>query len=44
MELLLAVAKEEGTAILMATHDMQMVQHFPGRILEVVDGRLIERN
>lgn len=44
MELLLAVAKEEGTAILMATHDMQMVQYFPGRILEVVDGRLIERN
>ena len=44
MELLLAVAKEEGTAILMATHDMQMVQHFPGIILEVVDGRLIERN
>lgn len=44
MELLLAVAKEEGTAILMATHDMQMVQHFPGRILEVVDGRLIDRN
>ena len=44
MELLLAVAKEEGTAILMATHDMQMVQHFPGRILEVVDGRLIGRN
>jgi cell division transport system ATP-binding protein len=44
MELLLAVAKEEGTAILMATHDMQMVQHFPGRILEVVDGLLIDRN
>jgi lipoprotein-releasing system ATP-binding protein len=44
MELLLAVAKEENTAILMATHDMQMVQHYPGRILEVLDGKLIERN
>lgn len=43
MELLLAVAKEENTAILMATHDMQMVAHFPGRILEVVDGQVIER-
>jgi cell division transport system ATP-binding protein len=32
MELLLAVAKEENTDILMATHDMQMVAHFPGRI------------
>jgi cell division transport system ATP-binding protein len=44
MELLLAVAKEENTAILMATHDMQMVQHYPGRILEVLNGGLIEKN
>lgn len=43
MELLLAVAKEENTAILMATHDMQMVKHYPGRILEVVDGHLVEK-
>lgn len=43
MELLLAVAKEENTAVLMATHDMQMVQYYPGRILEVQNGRLIER-
>lgn len=44
MELLLAVAKEENTAILMATHDMQMVAHFPGRILEVTDGKVLEQN
>jgi cell division transport system ATP-binding protein len=43
MELLLAVAKEENTAILMATHDMQMVAHFPGRILEVGEGKVIEQ-
>ena len=43
MELLLAVAKEENTAILMATHDMQIVKDYPGRILEVIDGKLIER-
>jgi cell division transport system ATP-binding protein len=43
MELLLAVAKEENTAILMATHDMQMVRHYPGRILEVLDGHLVEK-
>jgi cell division transport system ATP-binding protein len=43
MELLLAVAKEENTAILMATHDMQMVKHYPGRILEVVNGQLVEK-
>jgi len=44
MELLLAVAKEENTAILMATHDMQTVRHYPGRILEVLDGQLIENS
>ncbi len=44
MELLLAVAKEENTAILMATHDMQMVAHFPGRILEVADGKVLDQN
>jgi cell division transport system ATP-binding protein len=43
MELLLAVAQEENTAILMATHDMQMVRHYPGRILEVLDGHLVEK-
>jgi cell division transport system ATP-binding protein len=44
MELLLAVAKEENTAILMATHDMQMVAHFPGRILEVSEGKVLEHH
>ena len=44
MELLLAVAKEENTAILMATHDMQMVAHFPGRILEVKDAQVLEQH
>ncbi|MFM6965349.1 MAG: cell division ATP-binding protein FtsE [Sphingomonadales bacterium] len=43
MELLLAVAKEEHTAVLMATHDMQMIQSFPGRVLEVHNGSLVER-
>lgn len=43
MELLLAVAKEEHTAVLMATHDMQMIQSFPGRVLEVRNGSLVER-
>jgi cell division transport system ATP-binding protein len=42
MQLLIAVAKEENTAILMATHDMQMVQKFPGRILKVLDGEIKE--
>ncbi len=42
MQLLIAVAKEENTAILMATHDMQMIQKFPGRVLKVVDGEVKE--
>lgn len=42
MQLLIAVAKEENTAILMATHDMQMVQKFSGRVLKVVDGEVKE--
>jgi cell division transport system ATP-binding protein len=42
MQLLVAVAKEEKTAILMATHDMNMVDKFPGRIIKVEDGELIE--
>jgi cell division transport system ATP-binding protein len=35
MQLLLAVAQEENTAILMATHDLQMVRSFPGKIYQV---------
>ncbi len=35
MRLLIAVAKEEKAAILMATHDMSMVEKYPGRILRV---------
>ena len=42
MHLLITVAKEEKTAILMATHDMQMVQKFPGRIIKVEDGGIKE--
>ena len=42
MQLLIAVAKEENTAILMATHDMQMVQKFPGCVLKVSEGEIKE--
>mgnify|MGYP000220790019 CR=1 FL=1 len=33
---------KKGHTILMATHDMQMVQKFPGRILKVLDGEVKE--
>ena len=42
MRLLIAVAKEEKTAILMATHDMTMVEKYPGRILRVEDSTVKE--
>ncbi len=42
MQLLVAVSKEEKAAILMATHDMNMVEKFPGRILRVEDGTINE--
>jgi ABC-type ATPase involved in cell division len=40
MELLMALSKEEKTAVLMATHDNQMVQKFPSRTIRVIDGSL----
>lgn len=44
MQLLIAVAKEENSAVFMATHDMSIVEKFPGRIVRVEDGRLHELN
>jgi cell division transport system ATP-binding protein len=44
MRLLIAVAKEEKTAILMATHDMTMVEKYPGRILRVENKTVKEVN
>lgn len=44
MRLLLAISKEENTAILMATHDMSMVEKYPGRILRVENNTVREVN
>lgn len=44
MRLLIAVAKEEKAAILMATHDMSMVEKYPGRILRVENSTINEVN
>ena len=38
MGLLISIAKEEKTAILMATHDMHIVNKFPSKIVTVKDG------
>ena len=42
MRLLIAVAKEEKSAVFMATHDMTMVEKYPGRVLRVEDGLVKE--
>jgi len=42
IRLLIDIAREEKTAILMATHDMHIVQKFPNRIVTVKDGVLSE--
>ena len=42
MELLVALTREENTAVLMATHDVQMIQKFPARTLLVEEGKITE--
>lgn len=42
MQLLIAVAREEKSAILMATHDMTIVEKYPGRVIRVENGTLRE--
>ena len=44
MRPLLAIAQEEKTAVLMATHDMTMVEKFPGRVVRVENSVLKEVN
>ena len=44
MNLLIAIAKEEKTSILMATHDMHIVNKFPNRIVTVQEGLVINNH
>jgi len=41
MQLLFQIAKDDGTAIVMATHDFMVVNKFPSRTLTTLGGRLI---
>jgi cell division transport system ATP-binding protein len=41
MQLLFQIAKEDGTAVLMATHDYMVVNKFPARTLSTEGGRLV---
>ncbi len=40
MKLIIAVAKEEKAAVVMATHDMSMIEKFPGTVYKVEDKQL----
>lgn len=40
MKLMIAVAKEANAAVVMATHDMSMIEKFPGKVIKVEDGKL----
>lgn len=40
MNVLNAISKG-GTAVIMATHDMRLVEQFPGRVLECVEQKLV---
>lgn len=42
MRLIMAVAREEKSAVLMATHDMTIVEKFPGRVIRIENGMLKE--
>ncbi len=42
MRLIMAVAKETNAAVLMATHDLDIVEKFPGRVIRIEDGHLKE--
>lgn len=42
MRILIAVAKEAKSSVLMATHDMNMIEKFPGRIIRVENGSMKE--
>jgi cell division transport system ATP-binding protein len=43
MQILFQIAKEDGTAIIMATHDFMVVNKFPARTLSTGGGRLVEK-
>ena len=43
MQLLFQIAKEDGTAIIMATHDYMVVNKFQARTLTTEGGRLVEK-
>ena len=42
MQLLFKINKEQNTAILMATHNYYLIEKFPGRLIKVSNGRILD--
>jgi cell division transport system ATP-binding protein len=42
VSLLQQIAKDEGTAVLMATHEMRLLEKFPARVIKVKQNKVIE--
>lgn len=44
VQLLYDICKNQHTAVLMSTHNLQLLEQFPGRVLRVEDQNLVEEN
>jgi cell division transport system ATP-binding protein len=42
MQLLIQIAKDYGTAVIMATHDFIVINRYPSRILKTEGGRVLD--
>lgn len=42
MQLLIQIAKDYGTSVIMATHDFIVINRYPGRMLKTENGRVID--
>jgi cell division transport system ATP-binding protein len=42
MQLLIHIAKDYGTAVIMATHDFIVINRYPSRILKTEGGKVLD--
>jgi cell division transport system ATP-binding protein len=42
LTLLRRLAKDHNSAVICATHDYRILQHFPARIVRVINGKLVD--
>jgi cell division transport system ATP-binding protein len=44
MQLLIQIAKDYGSTVVMATHDFIVINRYPSRMLKTEGGRVIDSN